>query len=459
MINEIDYLNRVVFGNLFIKTGVNYTLLNLYSFRRMLIDKKNLQLLLSARDKKGSGQTLSLEEQALLYKLQKYKQILSNEVLDNYKSEKAKQHFESLDKIQYKINNITISPTFACNFKCAYCYQKEFKNKNVFLSRKGVDNICKIIKEINGASHHLDGVDAVHINGGEPLQERNIDTINYIIKKFKGENNKLSLLTNGYNIMKFKDQIDFSCFTSIQVSLDGVEEIAKVINQFNKPIFDEVVKGIQYLLNIGVNVKIATILTNELANNLQGFFDELDKAGLCNNDKVDMDISACVKFGEGTLDTDFMSFDTYLQIKKLIRSIKKPHNVTIGNLAETRWITKALYRDINERLETSPAMCSILKNRSMIFAPNGKIYWCLCVNPEHGIIGTFYPEINYSKDTIDGYLNRNIYTMEKCRSCDFQYICSGGCPLNAVAANGNYDSPYCGLFNNTYFWEHLEEFL
>lgn len=92
------------------------------------------------------------------------------------------------------IMEITIVPTYACNMKCVYCFQKEC---TVYLSKAMEENIVKFIK--NKLTSHS----GLHITwfGGEPLLAINIiESISNDIMMFCQENEKTyssSIITNG----------------------------------------------------------------------------------------------------------------------------------------------------------------------------------------------------------------------------------------------------------------------
>ena len=219
---KICYENRLIFGNIFIRKGEFFILLNLYSFRRMILTEEEIRILLSCRDKKQRLTPFTDIELQLYNRLISKMQIIPDDILSRYLSGKSQTHKDSLSKIRPKISRITISPTFACNFNCTYCYQRGFRSKKDTLCPASIDNICNVLKRVNATDNYLDGINEVTINGGEPLQIQNIYTINHIITCFAKPGIELTLLTNGYNILRFKDAIDFSKFDYIQVSLYNI---------------------------------------------------------------------------------------------------------------------------------------------------------------------------------------------------------------------------------------------
>ena len=453
------YENRLVFGNIFIHKGAFFILLNLYSFRRMILTEEELRILLSCREKSQSGASFTDIELQLYNRLMTKMQIIPDDTLSVYLAKKSQEHKDCLNKIQPKINRITISPTFACNFNCTYCYQREFKSKKDILCPDSIDNIRNVLERINATDNYLDGIEEVTINGGEPLQMQNIDTINRIITCFAKPGIKFTLLTNGYNILRFKDAIDFTNFNSIQVSLDNIDPYTSKINGVNHPISQEILEGLSYLMQFDCEITISAVFTRELVDNIDEFVSQLAAVGLVENERCNIQVAPAVAFGESTLNQSFYTIEEYIIARKLLKSKKIPNNMSVANIPETRWISESLKRPINERIDGKVSMCTILRNRSLHFAPNGQIYWCLCVNPDVGVLGRFYPIINVDEIGIDRCINKSIFSEEKCRTCNFQFLCSSGCPLHSVAATGDYSKPFCGFFFNPDFWNNLEDLI
>jgi len=456
---NIDFSNRRIFGNIFVKKDDSFILLNLLSFRRMRISKQDLETLFVCKEKMDCRLELSEEEKMLFDSLTAKKQIISDELRSRYIEGKAKEHEENLGQITHKISHITITPTFSCNFNCEYCYQRKFQSKKDVLSPDDIDSICHALKTINKTEKYLDGITEVTINGGEPLQSKNIATIKKIIQCFAKPDIKLTLLTNGYNIMRLKDEIDFSKFESIQVSLDNVDPNPSEINGVKYSVFQNVLDGLAYLTQFDCYITVAAMFNRELFENIDEFIRRLDSIGIVDNEKCRIQISPIMAFGKGSLDESFFTLAEFAKIRKEIRMSRVPKNLIIPTITEARHIGQALYRETNERLEGKPTVCSMMTNRSVHFAPDGKIYWCLCVEPNAGMLGQFYPSIDVDEAGIDKCIHRSIYSHEKCKACEYQFLCSSGCPLHCVAATGDYTEPFCGFFFNPSFWENLEDLL
>ena len=111
--------------------------------------------------------------------------------------------------------NLTIAPTMNCNFRCSYCYEKNFRNTKMMdlsLTQKIIDFAnARKVKKLN-----------VDWYGGEPLLGLDF------IKHFNHETYEAgfdvsqSIVTNGYllteDVVKY---FDFIWLKNIQITLDG----------------------------------------------------------------------------------------------------------------------------------------------------------------------------------------------------------------------------------------------
>lgn len=134
------------------------------------------------------------------------------------------------DLIANKDLYLTLMPTTACNYRCAYCYENSpndpnnFPNKymNYIVQTSILKYISKHIKEFYGLT--------IEWYGGEPLLE--ISTINKLSKQFVHichENRKpliATLTTNGYYLTKdVFEQMLSNHIIKFHVTIDGFSEI------------------------------------------------------------------------------------------------------------------------------------------------------------------------------------------------------------------------------------------
>lgn len=447
---------RVIFGNLAIYSDKNIVLLNLMNFRRKVISASDFDVLMIIDEKNKNGDSLSSLEKELYETLLSQKQILLPELIS--KADTLRENTLK-NSIQKTIKDFTISPTFDCNFKCKYCYQRNFDKNIGTMTTNHIDNIYDLLINYHKKINEKFEPRFIGINGGEALLEKNISIINYVLNKFS-DCPEFKLYTNGINILKYSKQLDFSRFNKVQVSLDGYDDLIHLVNNYHTPAFDTITQGIAYLSDLGVEVTVICMLTKEIIDNLDKFIEQLRQRSLINKKNVRISFSYVSDFGKPEcLDNDFLSLENFLDLRYKLAGLINDTNIQLDRLFEVRWIGRALTRNINEKMWGRESTCGIMESRPIIFAPNGKIYWCSCVDPNQGIMGEYFPKMDFDERNLLQYLQRNVFKTEECKKCDFRYVCSGGCVLYNIKQGKPIDTPNCGFFKNQYFLDNLEKFL
>lgn len=453
---------RFLFDNIVIKINkptCQYLLMNLRSFRREFITENDYVELCFVEDALNDDIAISEDRLILYKKMLDKKQILTKEQQRQYDDGRRIIYQQQVEEISPLITDVTISPTFACNFKCNYCYQRDFENKNIHMTRMDIDQICEYIQTFNETEHFYDGIQTVTLNGGECCQKENIDVINYILEKF-GQNPFCSfkLYTNGSQITRLKDHIDFRKITTAQISLDGFDEIIPQINGINGPVFDAIISGIKYLAENCKAVRLACMLTPTLVEHMDDFVNILAQESILDYENLLVDFSVVSNFQKETVDARFLSLSDYARTKKRFREANYPRNVIFDLVRESQRISMILWRT-NSKVIAREHTCNIFETRNIMFAPGGKVYWCLCTNQKTGEIGNYKQPTRYDRDRFMQYVKRSTNLMPVCNKCRLKYVCSGGCPLFAVAQEKKPNEGYCGLYGDPYFMEHLEDFL
>lgn len=451
-------MKRTIFNNLVFCTNIedpktsNIILMNLRTFRRELISYAEYIELCDFEN----GKTKEVPN--IYNRLRVKKQILSETEKASFDEQVYKKSCE--DKIVRQqndgvlITDIAIFPTYSCNFKCKYCYESSFL-QSAFLTERDIDKICKFIQEINQTDVYWKGINSVVINGGECIQEKTIPIVNKIITKF-GKNPKcdIKLYTNGSNVIQLKEKVQFDKINMVQVSLDGDDEIIQRINGVKGHFFDRIIEGILYLSEHCKFVKIECMLTRESAENLQEFVKKLSEKGIFDRGNTSLNFSCIQKIGETTLDPKYLTLDEYIKVKNKFSKLNTFEQVHFDGIREVNKISALLFRK-----DTRPAqrvtLCNVDETRNLMFAPNGKAYWCICTNYSANGIGAYGDDANIeeSVELIWKYINRNVFDLQDCKECEFRYICLGGCTFFAKST----DDKFCGLYGKREFWDRLEQ--
>ena len=147
------------------------------------------------------------------------------------------------------VDYLRVSVTERCNFRCQYCMpEKPFSwvPKENLLSFEELFLFMKVAID--------EGVNKIRITGGEPLLREGLDTFIKMIHDYKPDID-LALTTNAYLLPQTAQKLKDAGLKRLNISLDSLKpEIAHQIAQ--KDVLDQVLKGIDKALEVGLGVKI-----------------------------------------------------------------------------------------------------------------------------------------------------------------------------------------------------------
>ncbi|OIQ93633.1 cyclic pyranopterin monophosphate synthase 1 [mine drainage metagenome] len=156
-----------------------------------------------------------------------------------------------LDKYNRAHNYLRISLTDNCNLRCFYCMPEEnysFMPNSHLMQAEEINQLAKTFVQL--------GTTKIRLTGGEPLVRKDAADI---IKKLSLLPIKLSLTTNGVRIHEFIDVFREANITSINVSLDTLQE-DKFFLITKRNNFKRIRDNIQLLLQNNIHVKINVVV-------------------------------------------------------------------------------------------------------------------------------------------------------------------------------------------------------
>jgi uncharacterized protein len=181
---------------------------------------------------------------------------------------------------------LTIAPTADCNFRCAYCYEKDVIKQDCMgeeVQQAIVDLVSRQAKSLSQLS--------VAWYGGEPLMA--IDVVERLSREFLKicEENDIeynaSIVTNGYLITgEILELLNELKITSMQITLDGFRDVHDARRPFEdgSGTFDVIINNLRQNKDILPNVTLRVNTDRENPDAVKHVAALLDKDGL--SDKV-----------------------------------------------------------------------------------------------------------------------------------------------------------------------------
>lgn len=326
--------------------------------------------------------------------------------------------------------------TNQCNLRCTYCYIYKTPNK---MSRKTAQ--LAINKIFSSAKKQGYKKITFKFAGGEPLLE--LRQLLHVINQARllGKKNNIDLdfvvITNGVLLTKKVCQTLKDNNIRVAISLDGLDEYHDRTRIFTNGYgtFKYVEKGIENVLKFKIPFNVSITITSKNIENIP----ELTAYLLKKN------IPFAFNFYR---ENPFVKERLEGNDKKLVEYLKKAYELIYKNPPKYSLINGLLDRITFRRPHLYT--CGMGYNY-LVVRHDGKLISCQMTQDK--VIGSIE-----DKDLIETMLRGNFIrpkglTVEgkiTCKSCQWRYICCGGCPLLTHDQKRRYDvsSPYCLVYKS-----------
>lgn len=171
----------------------------------------------------------------------------------------------------YFPRQVSFRVTELCNLDCSYCYMGGSNHQSKFSKFSDMQKILDIL-----IKNH---VQIIELTGGEPMIHPEIyEIIRYSLENFEF----LSIITNGVclgdNVLEMLT--DFKTKLNIQVSIDGSTEVISDKMRGRKKTHYKTINTIEKLIKNKIPFRIATVLTEENAYDLENMIISMKRLGV-----------------------------------------------------------------------------------------------------------------------------------------------------------------------------------
>ena len=168
------------------------------------------------------------------------------------------QSYLLTDQYRRPIQDLRISVTDRCNFRCSYCMPKEiFGTDCAFMHKDELLSFEEIMRLVSLFASQ--GVSKIRLTGGEPLLRNDLPALVAAIKQIP-EIKDLGLTTNGTLLGKQAQSLYDAGLRRLNISLDALDP--KLFGQMNGRGIrtDHILKQIHYAQQIGFKIKINMVV-------------------------------------------------------------------------------------------------------------------------------------------------------------------------------------------------------
>jgi len=160
--------------------------------------------------------------------------------------------YQLTDSYGRTINNLRISVTDQCNFRCIYCMPEEgmiFQPRNEILTFDEITRLVRIVNEL--------GISKLRLTGGEPTIRKDLPVLVRMLSDLP-EVQDLAMTTNGFLLKKMSRELYEAGLPRINVSLDTIDE-EKFRKMTRRDVLQTVLDGLEeatryFELPIKINV-------------------------------------------------------------------------------------------------------------------------------------------------------------------------------------------------------------
>ncbi|MBC3808034.1 GTP 3',8-cyclase MoaA [Undibacterium seohonense] len=178
------------------------------------------------------------------------------------------------DRLHRPLQDLRISVTDRCNFRCTYCMPKEVFNKDyVYLPQSDLLSFEEITRLAEIFVAH--GVTKIRLTGGEPLLRKNLEELIRMLSALRTIDHQkidLTLTTNAALLKQKAQSLKEAGLNRLTVSLDALDDdIFRQMNDVDFPV-TQVLEGIQAAESAGFKqIKINMVVKKNVnANQVVG---------------------------------------------------------------------------------------------------------------------------------------------------------------------------------------------
>lgn len=346
-------------------------------------------------------------------------------------------------------DTLVLKLTTACNLRCEYCYMGHDRGAE----KMDVRVLNKILKETDEA---LQVPITIYLHGGEPLLAW--DLIEQIGERVQsGEFKNRFILRTQTNGTILNDKIIQGIKKygiQVGVSIDGHQDVTNGCRVYpdGSGCTDQILETIERLIAEGIGCGVLAVMNKKNVSGQLRLMQELTRLGV-----REYVINPLVQWGEAVEKNDLVPdvseiAESFKEIADFIithnRTHKRDEYISERNM---RWIGKGLFQHSKGYMcMQSPCGAG---TRTAAFGADGSAYLCdQMYGDEEFYLGNVMEQpltgIFSQGPELHALNTRRVEDIEKCRACQWKYVCSGGCAALSYYSYGNLmrESPLCEVY-------------
>lgn len=357
-------------------------------------------------------------------------------ITDKSESERERTAFEEYKAAYAQFSAHTQSyliPTYSCNMRCTYCYEKDLRREHKVMDSKTLDSFLEAV--------HTNSSKDIILYGGEPLQKVTKPIVEQAVSQCEEMGYTLTVCTNGLELKEFSHILD--TFSTIMITLDGIERVQNVRRPRpgKKDSFTAVIEAIEHVTERGIPLIVSVNADAHNMDELPALADFFISKGWDNKKNVEIVVSHIMQ----SLDRSYpyiaepreaakrmvALYRKFPQMEIFLPSIKGSNPLVNVFFEGEEWRPKYWYCGAN---------CYML-----FYDLYGYIYTCyMVIGRQEFAVGRFHETLEFFP-TLKIWRERSCFSIPACRECSFRYVCGGGCGYRQYLRTGSFEDPYCDV--------------
>lgn len=345
-----------------------------------------------------------------------------------------------MHRVQSKRAGFTLVPTYNCNFRCEYCYEKGLQERGRPIMGKRIDEatVDAAFVAMEQLRHHDDSIAQITLYGGEPLLRSNVAIVEHILRRGTEASYKFTAITNGSDLEAFLHLLGPGKIEALQITLDGPARVhdQRRYRSGHRGTFAAITTNIDRALETGVTISVRTNIDREnIAHmpELASFYTDRGWIGRANFSAN----ASTVYRGEADR-RDESQFCSPLEIFETLRGLGVQVIDPLADMGRRfmQLLTGGTYPILR------PAYCAGNAGQ-FILDPFGDIYPCWDLVCTDHKIGRFLPSLELNEERLAEWRQRTVTNIPECQGCKYALLCGGGCSYFAMLEKGGLYHAFC----------------
>lgn len=357
---------------------------------------------------------------------------------------------QAINERARKFISVTMLPTYNCNFRCEYCFERNLQNKGAkWLQGKMTPEIVDAVyAQIEKWREEGKVVEGIYLFGGEPLLRANKDIVQYICEGARAHDLPISCVSNGYDLNHYIDLVKEFEFKYIQITIDGLADLHDKRRYLagGQGTFDRILENVDAALKAGIKIVLRTNVNRKNVDAIRSLIELYTSKGWTEKENFQYYFKSTLKC------YDALS-DQYSDIE-LIEQLREEFNLPSTDVFQFN----SIYRAIADKIEYMLKNNTFAPLRSGYCGANlgmytvdpfGDIYPCWDVlTEEEERIGRVNLETQAFEfnDVHDRWKCRTVANIPDCRECPYMMFCGGGCAAQAKVMHNDINKVFCDDF-------------